>query len=50
MIARVTMRRTKKDFAFSVRDILDAYPHLRKLDLVLDNLSTYFAKAICETF
>ena len=49
-IAKVTKRRTKKDFAFFVRDILDAYPHAKKLDFVLDNLSTHFAKSISETF
>ena len=49
-IAKVTKRRTKKDFAFFVRDILDVYPHARKLDFVLDNLSTHFAKSISDTF
>ncbi len=49
-IAKVTKRRTKKDFAFFIKDILDAHPHARKLHLVMDNLNTHFPKSIMETF
>ena len=49
-IAKVTRRRTKSDFALFVRDILDECPRARKIDIVLDNLNTHFAKSITETF
>ena len=49
-IAKVTERRTKKDFALFIKDILGAYPHARKLHMVLDNLNTHFTKSILETF
>ena len=49
-IAKVTKRRTKKDFAFFIKDVLDAHPRARKLHLVMDNLNTHFPKSIMETF
>lgn len=49
-IAKVTRRRTKKDFAFFVMDILKAHPRARKLHLVMDNLNTHLPKSIIETF
>ncbi len=49
-IAKVTRRRTKKDFALFVKDILDSYPKARKLTFVMDNLNTHFPKSIIETF
>ena len=49
-ITKVTKRRTKKDFANFVKDILDRYPRSRKLILVIDNLNTHFPKSITETF
>jgi hypothetical protein len=49
-IAKVTKRRTKSDFSLFVKDILEEYPRARKIDIVLDNLNTHFAKSITETF
>ncbi len=49
-IAKVTRRRTKKDFALFIKDVLKAYPRARKLHLVMDNLNTHFPKSIIETF
>lgn len=47
---KVTLRRTKRDFVYSLKDIIDAYPKARKLHLVMDNLNTHFPKSIIETF
>ena len=49
-IAKVTERGTKKNFALFFKDILGAYPHARKLHMMLDNLNTHFTKSILETF
>ncbi len=49
-IAKVTKRRTKKDFVFFIKGILNAHPRERKLHLVMDNLNTHFPKSILETF
>lgn len=47
----VTERRTNKDFARLVRDILDVrYPSAAKVVLVLDNLSTHTPAALYEAF
>ncbi len=42
--------RTKRDFAFIVKEVVDRYPVARKLYMVLINLNTRFAKHITETF
>ena len=47
---KVTLRRTKRDFAYFLKDILDAYPRARKLHLVMDNLNTHSPKSLIETF
>jgi len=49
-ITRVTKRRTKKDFAMFVKEVLDTYPKARKLHIILDNLNTHFASSFKETF
>ena len=49
-IAKVIGRRTKKDFALFVMDILKAYPWARKLHLVVNNLNTHLPKSTIETF
>ena len=49
-ITRVTKRRTMKDFAMFVKEVLDRYPHARKLHIVLDNLNTHFAGSFEKTF
>ena len=49
-ITKVTKRRTKKDFAMFVKEVLDKYPKTRKLHIILDNLNTHFASSFQETF
>lgn len=47
----VTDRRTKRDFAQQMRDLVDVYfPHALKVRLVLDNLNTHVPAALYETF
>ena len=48
-ITRVTKRRTMKDFAMFVKEVLDRYPRARKLHIVLDNLNTHFAGSFEKT-
>lgn len=50
-ITQVTARRTKKDFALFVRDLLDKeYPNVEILRLVLDNLNTHYESSFYENF
>lgn len=47
----VTTRRTKKDFARFIRDLITKhYPHAKKIHLVCDNLNTHFPSSFFETF
>lgn len=47
----VTERRTKKDFAFFIKGLVDGvYPKATKVRLVADNLNTHFEKSFYETF
>ena len=47
----VTERRTKQDWAYAIRDLVDVYyPHARKIRLVLDNLNTHVGGALYEAF
>jgi DDE superfamily endonuclease len=47
----VTERRTSKDFARMVRELVDVwYPQADKVVLVLDNLSTHTPAALYEAF
>ncbi|MBL9100255.1 MAG: IS630 family transposase [Myxococcales bacterium] len=48
---KVTARRTNHDFAECMRDLVDIhYPHADRIRVVLDNLSTYRAKNLYDTF
>jgi hypothetical protein len=50
-VAKVTDRRTGRDFAECMRDLVDDhYPEAEKIRVVLDNLSTHSAGALYETF
>ena len=49
-ITKVTKRRTKKDFAMFVKEVLDGYPRARKLHIVLDNINTHFAGSFEKPF
>ena len=50
--AKVTHRRTKRDFAHEIRRIIDLprYQNIKKLHIVLDNLNTHFEKSLYDTF
>lgn len=48
---QVTARRTKKDWAHFVEELLIVhYPHARKVILVMDNLNTHTPTSLYETF
>jgi hypothetical protein len=46
----VTKRRTKKDWALQIRDLLQRYPKARQIRLVMDNLNTHSIASLYETF
>jgi hypothetical protein len=47
----VTRRRTKQDFAYAMRYLVDVlYPDAAYIDVVLDNLNTHTYFALVETF
>lgn len=47
----VTRRRTKRDFAYAIRYLVDElYPDAEYIDVVLDNLNTHTYLALVETF
>ena len=47
----VTDRRTKKDWALHIKELLDNhYPNARKVVLVMDNLNTHTGASLYETF
>ena len=47
----VTGRRTRKDFAHCIRQMVDdIYPRARKIVLVMDNLNTHNVASLYETF
>ena len=47
----VSQRRTKKDWAHRIRELLEVYyPDARKIVLVMDNLNTHVLSALYETF
>jgi transposase len=47
----VTERRTKRDWALAIRDLVDRhYPDAERIVLVLDNLNTHVGAAPYETF
>lgn len=48
---KVTDRRTKEDFAFCMKDLVDIHlPKADKIRVVLDNLNTHTMRALYETF
>lgn len=48
---KVTDRRTKKDWAIAVRELVDIhYPEAKKIRLVMDNLNTHNLGSLYETF
>ncbi len=50
-VVKVTDRRTKKDFAFFVEELVERhFPKAKCIQLVLDNLNTHFETSLRETF
>jgi len=48
---KVTERRTKRDFAEVMRDVVDLhFPHAERIRVVLDNLNTHTPAALYEVF
>ena len=48
---KVADRRTKKDWAECVRELVDVhYPHTRSIRLVMDNLNTHTGASLYEAF
>jgi len=48
---RVTTRRTKKDWAECIRELVDVpYPQVTRIRLVLDNLNTHTGASLYEAF
>lgn len=47
---KVTERRTKPDFAEFLKDIADAYPKAREIELVMDNLNTHNESSLIERY
>jgi hypothetical protein len=48
---KVTQRRTKRDWAWCIRELLEGYyPEAVAIHLVLDNLNTHTGAALYETF
>ena len=49
-LTQVTKRRTMKDFALFVKDLVDEYPNAEVIRLVTDNLNTHKEKSFYEAF
>jgi DDE superfamily endonuclease len=48
---KVTQRRTKQDWAYCIRDLLEvSYPQAIQVHLILDNLNTHTGSSLYETF
>lgn len=48
---KITDRRTKKDFAHFIKDLVDLqYPNVNKIVIVMDNLNTHSGSSLYETF
>jgi hypothetical protein len=49
-LTQVTKRRTMSDFALFVKMVIDEYPNVEIIRLVIDNLNTHKEKSFYETF
>lgn len=49
-VFRVQARRTKKEYAYFLRDLAQEYPQARKIRLVQDNLNTHTLGALYDFF
>lgn len=49
-VTQVTNQRTKKDFAFFVKELIRKYPQAKIIRLIVDNLNTHNTSSFYETF
>lgn len=49
-VTQVTDQRTKKDFAFFVKELIRKYPKAKIIRLIVDNLNTHNNSSFYETF
>lgn len=49
-VTQVTNQRTKKDFAFFVKELIKKYPKAKIIRLIVDNLNTHNTSSFYETF
>lgn len=49
-VVKVTDRRTTRDFAEAVRDLIESYPDTEKIVLVMDNLNTHKPASFYDAF
>jgi len=49
-LTKVTVRRTKADWAVFVQDIAESYPDAERITLVMDNLNTHSPGSLYEAF
>nr|QNO56357.1 hypothetical protein CHKFHCLN_00031 [Methanosarcinales archaeon ANME-1 ERB7] len=49
-MAKITERKTKKDWAYFLEEIADQYKSAKKITLVMDNLNTHVPGSLYETF
>jgi len=47
---KVTDRRTTRDFAEAIRDLIESYPDAEKIVLVMDNLNTHKPASLYDAF
>jgi len=47
---KVTDSRTKKDWAYFIKELVDEYKNAKKILLVMDNLNTHTGSSLYETF
>jgi len=49
-MVKITERKTKKDWAYFLKEIADQYEEAEKIALVMDNLNTHVPGSLYETF
>lgn len=49
-LVRIRERKTKQDWACFLQEVAEAYPHARRIVLVMDNLNTHGPGSLYETF
>src|SRR5262249_58400010 len=48
VLGSVTAQRGKWDFVRHVRDVVEAFPHVKKFHWVMDNLNTHWTLELCR--